>query len=294
MKVWAGMCTVSAMESSIRAVTAEPTVDWTPRREALDPGAFDCGRVGPYALGPEVRCGPFGAVHLALGAQFDRVLELERVDLGDVLGLAWDDPFDGTGARLLDRLNHCVGLRHPHVAGLLGAGLDGGAPYVLRGHVLGRTLGELELDGIEPPPDVAAGIVFGMAEGLGFLAEAGPRPGVCSLGGVDAHAVHLGWDGGIRILGAGYALLRMRDVDCARACVQADMQSLARISARMVPELGNLVEGAADFGEARRAVGRWRGNACAERQARTAAWLREVDAEGCTAYRQFFGLDALN
>lgn len=276
------------MVSSIRRAWPERPVEWTPRRESLDACAFDCGRVGPYALGPEVRDGPFGAVHLAVGAQFDVVLELERVEVDELD----PDPYDSPGTRVLDRLNHCVGLRHPHVATLLGAGLDGGAPYLLRGHVLGRTLGDLERDGFAPPPDVATGIVYALADALGFLAEAGPQPGTCSLGGVDGHAVFLGWDGTIQVHGAGLAVLRRPE--SAPAGADADFAGLGTLAARLVPELGGLVEEAGGFPDACTRIRRWRRECCAERRERTGDWLRQVDPEGCAAYRRFFALEALS
>lgn len=275
------------MVSSILEAVDEPAVEWTPRREALDPAAFDCGRVGPYALGPEIRCGPFGPVHLALGAHFDFVLELERVEVSGMDVPNDDYPFDGLGPRLLERLNYCVGLGHPHVAELLGAGLDGEVPYVLRRHTLGRTLGELMLDDVVPPPEVATGIVFGIAEALDYLAESGPRPGTCGLGGFDGHAVHVGWDGSCRLLGAGYALIRDRRL-------RADFESLRRFARCLEPSLGKLIEGAKDLVDAATRLRRWHRDDCAHRRTLASAWLRSVDPEGCAAYRRFFDLRPLS
>ena len=272
------------MASGILEAVNGGVVEWTPRRAALDPHAFDCGRVGPYSLGPEVRCGPFGPVHLALGAQFDFVLELERVD-GSALEAT--DAIGALAPRLLEHLNHCVGLRHPHVACVLGAGVDDGVPYVLRAHTLGRTLAELTLSEARPPKDVSAGILFGVAQGIQFLAEAGPMPGICGLGGLRAESVLLGWDGSIQVLGAGLALLRDHRRD-------ADLEGLRRVSGQLDLELADLLADAGDAADAASKLRRAHRDACAHRQAAVGAWLRRADPDGCAALRRFFSLHALN
>ncbi len=260
-------------------------IGWVPSRHALDPHAFDCGRVGPYALGPEVRAGPFGPIHIALCRHFDPVLEIEFVEA---------EPLHPRGAgapalapHVLESLNHCVGLRHPHVSALLGAGLDEGVPYMLRAHGLGRSLADVFECGLAPPPDVATGILYGVAEGLGFLAESGPRPGACALGGLRREAILLGWDGSVRLLGAGLSVLGDERPD-------ADLRGLLALARALESDLGAVVEGAADIGEVARRLRKGRREACAERQPRIGAWLRQEDADACAAYRRFFALDTLN
>lgn len=272
------------MASSILETAGLEVVEWTPKRSALDPRAFNCGRVGPYWLGPEVRGGAFGPVHLALGAQFDVVLEIERIE---TVGFEDDRSHTSLASRVLERLNHCVGLKHPNVACLLGAGLAEGAPYLLRGHTLGRTLGELLADGVQPPPEVAAGVLHAVAEGARFLREAGPQPGVCGLGGLAADGVMIGFDGSVRVIGAGLALLR-DDRD------NADFFGLRRLARQLEPGLGDLMADASDLVDAATRLRRWRREACAQRQSWVGAWLRRVDADGCAAYRSFFALDPLH
>lgn len=272
------------MASSILEAATPGDVEWTPKRAALDPRAFDCGKVGPYSLGPEIRCGPFGPVHLALGAQFQEVLEIERIRIDDF------EPAAAAGslaALVLENLSHCVGLTHPHVACMLGAGLDDGVPYVLRAHVLGRTLADLALDDMRPPPEVAAGILYSVAEGVGFLTERGPRPGVCGLGGLGSDAVLVGWDGSVRLLGAGLSILRDPRAD-------ADFDGLRRLARELEPGLGELLSGASDVRDASTQLRRWRREACADRQSRVGSWLRRADADGCDALRRFFSLMPLH
>lgn len=275
------------MVSSLQETAGLAAVDWTPKRRDLDPSAFGCGRVGPYRLGPEIRTGRLGAVNLAIGRQFDTVLELERiyVPLGEVC--ADRAGSDDIAARLLDRLNHCVGVKHPHVGSLLGAGLDDGIPYVLRHHRLGRTLAELQRDKIVPPPEVAAGILFGVAEAVRFLFDFGPHPGACGPGGVSASDVHIGWDGTVRVLGAGFAFVGREGED-------PELEGLSRLAESLEPKLGRLMAEADSLPEAVVALRRWRREACAHRREWVGSWLRHADAEGCANLRRFFGLDTLN
>lgn len=272
------------MASSIQEAVGLAAVAWTPKRHALDPLAFDCGRVGPYNLGPEIRAGAFGPVHLAIGRDFDDVLEIERIEVA-----SYDDSCDGAGLapRILDRLNHCVGLRHPHVACLLGAGLHGEHPYLLRAHTLGRTLACLPSDLERPPPDVAAGILYSVVEGVGHLLEAGPGPGVCGPGGVRPGSVFLGWDGSVRIHGAGFSLLRVEGEG-------VELEALRELATTLDPELRKVIADAETVREASLRLRRWRREACAHRQSWVGAWLRRVDADACSAYRSFFSLAPLN
>lgn len=258
-------------------------IDWTPKRLAMDPHAFDCARYGPYCVGPQVRGGKFGAVNLALRPGCDRVLEVERILVqGDD-----DQGGDGVGARLLEQLNHCVGLIHPHIALIEGAGMQDGCPYIVRGHVLGRTLSDLVSDGFAPPPEVVAGIVYSVAQGLYFLGEAGPEPTTCLVGGVDEELVLLGWDGSIRLLGAGFAFLRgARDQ-------RADIEALGALAARLDLDVAQEIDESAHLHEASVRIRKRHPEACARRQQLVGGWLRREDGEGCDAFRRFFGLEVL-
>jgi hypothetical protein len=229
--------------------------------------------------------GPFGPVHLASSSQFEIVLELERLEAQPLHPR--ELPPEAWAPIVLEHLNACVGLEHPNVACCLGAGLADGVPYVLRAHTLGRTLAELALDEVKPPPDVAAGILFSVAEGIAYLSESGPRPGVCALGGLKREAVLLGWDGSVQLLGAGLAILGDSRLD-------ADFRGLRHLASELEPDLGELVADAADLAEASKRIRRWRRDACAQRRGRLGAWLRRVDGEACDALRRFFGLGCLN
>ena len=265
--------------------SAESTfVDWLPKRRAIDPLAFSCGCIGPYRLGPILRCGTFGPVHLAVSKDFDEVLEVELILIPEL-----DESLDGMGAlaaRVLERLNHCVGFSHPHVAPVIGAGLTDGSPYILRRHSLGRTLSDLSCDDLRPPPAVLAGILYAAAEGLRFLEESGPSPGACMPGGIDSGNIFVGWDGSIRVLGAGFAILRDERVG-------ADLKGLQTLAQRFDVRLGDALASAGNLSEAVQQLRRGQRSACAHRRHRVGRWMRTVDAEGCDALRRLFGMDPL-
>lgn len=219
------------------------------------------------------------------------VLEFERLDV------SWleSDPevsfsqagVDGLAVRLLERLNHCVGLRHAHVATVLGAGLENDVPYVLRAHTLGRTLSDMAEQELRPPAGVAAGILYSVAEGTHFLRKSGPYPGVCSVGRLDPHAVHIGWDGGVRLLGAGLALV-------GDERLEADLAGLTLLAESLDPNLADVVADAQDLADAVARIRRARRDDCPDRQKAVGAWFRRADGEGCDALRRFFSLDPLH
>lgn len=273
------------MEARRQEMANPMSASWTPKRSFINPLAFSCGRVGPYRLGPELRCGAFGPVNLAIGQDFDEVLEIEKICV---------EGFEGASSmcrttlasQVLDRMNHCVGLTHPHVALILGAGLFEDTPYVLRPHRLSRTLSEVLQDDLKPPPQVAAGILYSVADGLRRLFEHGPHPGACSLGGFDGRGIMVGWDGSVRMVGAGLSILRDERSE-------ADRQSLVSLTQGLDPSLLEPLEASKDWAEILKQLRSHRREACAGRQEAIGSWMRQVDAESCHALRCLFNMDPL-
>ncbi|MBX2810245.1 MAG: hypothetical protein KTR25_00480 [Myxococcales bacterium] len=267
-------------------IAKQASARWSPRRTSIAPQAFTCGQVGPYRLGPELRHGAFGPVNLAIGKEFEFVLEIERIEVPSCdSGCA---PGVGSlAARILERMNHCVGCKHPHVASLIGAGLADDEPYILRPHILSRTLDELAADHMLPPPGpVAAGILYSVAEGLQSLENYGPQPGLCLPGGIDGQHILVGWDGSIRVLGAGFALLRDERLG-------VDLRALISLAHRIEPSLAKIIQTAASFTEMAQQIRRRCRSACAERQELVGSWMRKIDGEGCDALRRLFCMEPL-
>lgn len=198
---------------------------WSPRRDlAVVRWSEPCPQVGSYRLGPMVRQSALGTIWLAVSPEDERVLELEHYT-----GLEHVVQSDPEGALMLD-LAHVMGLRHRHLATIIGAGLLDGAPYVVRPHLLGRTLADV-LGQHAVGPEPATGVLYAVAEVLGALAAEGPRPGACAMGGFDAEDIFLGFDGSILLTGAGLA--RGRGGDSAR--LARDLLALVALADQLLP-----------------------------------------------------------
>ncbi len=195
---------------------------WVLRRERADPMEFLHGHVGPYRIGRTVRATLLGDVVVALHAAYDEVVELERYAALRNTHLAGPD-----GALLAD-LAHVAGLRHRHVAPIVGAGMDTGVPYVVRPHRLGRTLAEV-LSEAPVEEEVVGAILHAAAAGIAWLAEQGPATGTCSMGGFDETDIFLGFDGEVQLLGTGTKLAR----SAGRDPIEVDLESLSGLARRL-------------------------------------------------------------
>ncbi|MEL6189674.1 MAG: hypothetical protein AAFU79_34055, partial [Myxococcota bacterium] len=133
----------------------------------------------------------------------------------------------------------------------------------------------------------AAGILYSVVEGVAFLLDAGPSPGICGPGGVGASSVYIGWDGSVRVLGAGFSFLRTEGE-------ASELRALYLLAEALDPTLGKVVEDAESVREASLRLRRWRREACAHRQSWVGAWLRRTDPEACASLRRFFSLAPLN
>ena len=252
-----------------------------PSKRTLDPSAFNLAKVGPYGLGPAVRYGRFGRAFLAIGPGFEEVLEIELLE--SVPAYKPECP----GVYLLECLNHVVGLRHRSVMPTLGAGVHDGKPYILRPHRLGRTLAELIDEGLCPPTNILAAVFHDVALAIEFLAEAGPKPGICSIGGVGAREIFIGWCGRIAALGSGLAAVRdPRE--------QADLEGLINLAHQVDGTLGCYLESATSAGEIARRIRHKYRDTLARGPSLIGSWFRHIDAERCEASRRFFRLEIMH
>jgi hypothetical protein len=255
---------------------------WTPARGAVDESSFDAGRFGPYRVGAPVRKTELGEVRVALHESWDYVVELE------VFHALKRRSFEH--ADLLADLNQAMLLVHPQITPIIGAGIEESVPYVVRPHRLGRTLAELLERQGALPLDLAAGLMFAVAEAIAYLAEAGPSPDACAMGGFDQRDVFLGFDGSIALVGTGQRSVRAQDADAA----QRDEECLAELSRRCSSELYFAIRDASAPNEAARRIRRTFRDACARRREHVGSTLRHFFGEAIQAERAFFGLAALH
>lgn len=236
-------------------------------------------RAGPYLLGPEVRSTARGVVHLATHPDHDPLLELEHyTELADAVR---DDP-DG---RLMLDLALVSTIEHRHVAAMAGVGLLDDAPYVVRPHVPGRALDEvLQRGPLEP--ETALGVLYAVAEALGYLAEEGPQPGACSMGGLDPDDVLLGFGGAILLVGTGLSRVRKDEAG-------DDGPALARFAAQLIDPADLPEPGLAPAVWAR-ALRKSFPEACGRRAERVARGLRARFAESIDSERENLGLPPIH
>jgi hypothetical protein len=257
--------------------------EWNPQRARVDAEAFEAGRMGPYRVGRSVRVTAAGEVVLAIHDGDPRVVELELLDPIKVV-----DP----ERPVLQHVNHMIGVEHRHVSTVLGAGLHDGIAYVSRVHHMGRTLAQVMVGGWGEPR-LAPGIAYAVADALAYLADAGPHPGACALGGFDPRDVGLGFDGSINLVGVGLQTLRESETPAA-----ADRSSLVQLSLELDRWLGTDISSAlaAHGGPAEFARGlrkRYRDD-CAHRRQHVGAFLRAAFADSVREERAFFGLSTLH
>lgn len=259
-------------------------MDWTPQRTAVDETAFDAKKVGPYRLGRRVRVTALGEVRLAIGDAFDEVVAIERCDLLGSLG--------GSERALLADVAHVIGLRHKHLVEVLGAGVDGDVPYIVRAHPLGVTLADAHEAAGDLPRETAAAILHAVLEVVGFLANEGHMPGACSLGGFDEDDVLLGYDGTVRLTNTGLKLVRCPNGDPVRA----DLSSAMVLAQTLDPEgaLDACFALGTDATETAHRVRRTYRDACAKRQELVGGLLRRHFDLQIQADRAFFGLTTLH
>jgi hypothetical protein len=254
--------------------------EWNLRREAVDIDDYCQGRMGPYRVGPRTRRTRHGEIYLAITDEDARVVELE---------LLAPDQVDGQEPGVLKSIDRVLGLEHRHLASVLGAGQHEGVIYLARLHRLGRSLGDV-LKETPGHPDLAPGLLYALSEVVGFLAESGPHPGSCSVGGFDAADVELGFEGEIRLRTGTQAL---RDGEQPGL---ADRLSLAQLSAAVAEWSGWPAPGPGpevDLGDWARRLRRQHREACAGRRTLLGGHLRRHYAEAMRSERARFGLSTI-
>jgi len=257
--------------------------EWAPTRERVDREAFSRGRLGPYRLGESLRKTASGQVVVALHDADPRVVELEILD---PVKLAHVEH------AILEDVNQAIGLDHRHLAQVLGGGVAEGLVYVARTHRLGRTLAEVMDAAPQVEVAVGPGVVYSVVEAVRYLAEQGPGPGACSLGGFDAGDVLLGYDGGITVLSVGLRGLRQAD-----RAVEADVESSHALvttvecwSGRTITD----VDDAPELSSLLRRIRRAHPDCVADRRHRVGALLRHAFPERIRSERAFYGLSTLH
>jgi hypothetical protein len=267
----------------LRAVTlrVETAGEWAPMRASVDAERFDRGRIGPYLIGNSLRSTDFGEVSMALHDSLERVVELELFEK-----LA-NTPSAGPDGRLMPDLAIASSVEHPNVARIIGAGMEQDTPYVVRPLVLGRTLAQLLAHADPPSKEIAACIVFAVTEGLNALADHGPEPGACSIGGFDHRDVFLAFEGGVLILGSGTKGVRAPDEDATAR----DFASLIRLADQL--GVNQDLESARTFSELARLLRYAHRDALAKRRELLGSALRECFDAAINEERAFFGLDPL-
>ncbi len=256
----------------------EPDGEWAALRANVDAERFDRQVVGPYKLGLILRPTSYGQVSMALHEAIDRVVELELFE-----ALAGTQAAGPDGALMPD-LAHAASIEHPHVAKIIGAGMEGGAPYLVRPLILGRTLDRVVAQGGPLSIDHAACVGFALSEGLHALAEHSPEPGACSIGGFDERDVYLAFDGGVLILGAGTRSARLRGA--FSEAIDRDRESLSQLLKR----LGLEDDGTRTFAELSRELRHQHRDALARRNELLGSLLRDRFDAAIREEREFFGL----
>lgn len=265
-----------------------PEDAWVIPSNAVDEREFNAGRVGPFRLGPSVRRTAFGEVILALPEPpSSLVVEL---DLFDALA---GTPLAGPASELMNDLSQVAALRHRHVLPMAGAGFDEGIPYVVRPHRMGRTLRQVLDEANDVSIDLAAALLFAVAEACDFLAGQGPEPGACAMGGFDDRDVFLSFDGEIGLVGLGLKRARGGAEDPLDADLRACFELARRLDERARAKLPSAVAGASSAREVARAVRRRFSSACASSAQQVGAVLRRCFATAIAEERAFFGLPAL-
>lgn len=265
-----------------------PVGEWTPTRDRVDPAGFVGARLGPHRLGRRVRVTALGEVAIALHDQLEEVLEIELLDA------ASRTPLAGPEGTLLADVAHVVGLRHRHVAAVIGAGIESGTPYLVRQHHLGRTLEQVvdEVGGL--PEELGPAILFSVAEAASFLAEQGPQAGVCCLGGFGPGEVFLGFDGTVLLFGAGLWRLRCPDGDP----VEEDMESCQQLACFLDRVAGapleKILRGTTDPKAVALTMRRRYRDACGARAERLGTFLRAHYGDIIATERAFFGMPTLH
>lgn len=261
---------------------------WSTLSAPVDESKFNQGRVGPYRLGPVLRRTAFGEVVLALQDERVGVVELDLC-----ASLAGTELTAPEGPLMTD-LAEVVGLEHRHIATIIGSGFDEGVPYIVRHHHLGVTLEQLLAAGGEVSAPLAVSALYAVAEALEFLSRQGSRRGACSLGGLDARDVVLGYDGQILVVGLGLKSARRP----ASAPVQADLQACFELARRLDSVSGarltSAIAAVRSLKDLVRAVRRRDPAACGDATRHVAAALRARFADRIREERAFFGLSALH
>lgn len=117
---------------------------WTPIRARVDEAYFSAGRFGPYRLGSHLRQTAIGSVTLALHDKLDEVVEL------DAFEALRHSPLKGLAEHVLGDLGQVAAIMHPHVAPLLGAGIEAGRVAERSGADM-----RAQLEGAASPADLA-------------------------------------------------------------------------------------------------------------------------------------------
>jgi hypothetical protein len=253
---------------------------WSLRREQVDPHQFTCGHLGPYLLGPTVRATLLGDVIAALHRSYEEVVEIERY------AALRDTSLAGPDCPLLADLAHVSTLRHRHIAPIVGAGMEGGAPYVVRPHRLGRTLAEALARG-PIDPELAGAILHAVADALAWLADQGPAPGACAMGGLDESDIFLSYDGDVQLLGIGTKLARAQGRDPVQADLSALHEIADRLDVRSIERAASVHEASVLLRHAHRA-------GCADRAYRIGALLRARFESAMHRERALYGLPLLH
>lgn len=261
--------------------------EWALTRKGVDESRFQTGRIGPYRLGTRVRTTALGEVTLALHDHLEPVVELELFDALSHTSLV------GPDGRLMADLAQVVGLRHERIAPMIGAGIEGGVPYVVRPHVLGRTLAELVEGADAFDSEFAAAILFAVSDVTHHLSVQGPQAGACSMGGFDARDVFLGFDGSVRMVGLGLKLARCPDDDSISADFLSCLELARHLDAFSEAGLSTSIADATSAFDIARTLRRRHGSVCAEQAAIVGATLRGVFGEAIQEERAFFGLATL-
>ena len=261
--------------------------DWSPLRSAAVVTDYAHLRLGPLALGPPRWRTSVGQAHLALAESHEEVVVVDRMTA--LRNRPEVDPDD-----LMADLRHLLGLRHRHVMRVVGAGIDSDIPYVVRRFRLGRPLAQvLDTGRLDRP--LAVALVYPVAEALAFLAEAGPKPGVCAVGGFDPRDVWIGFDGGVWLTGHGSRRLRH---DENSDPVQQDLASLLRLATVVGratrTNLRELLDEVSDLDVAQATLRRADREACGRRAEILGAWMRAYYHDAIRAERAEFGLDTLH
>lgn len=256
----------------------EPAGEWAALSARVDAERFDRGTIGPYKLGLILRTTSFGEVSMALHESIERVVEIELYT--SLAGSAAAGP---EGALMPD-LAHAASVEHPHVAKIIGAGMEAGVPYVVRTMILGRTLDRVLTHGGTLSVDHAACVAFAASEGLGALAEHSPEPGASSIGGFDERDIFLAFDGSVLILGAGTRSARLRGA--FSEAIDRDRESLTALCKKM----GLEDDPAWSFAELSRELRHRHRDALARRNQLLGSLLRDRFDAAIREERELFGL----